>query len=155
MVMCQMTPFVITEEGDVNHFAGGKMKKTYQTEAMYFHYLEGQERELKEEKNESILVSTFRALTGSRHRTKRRQGTDFPLTPVTLESTPASHPNVEATSTEPTTSKTEQDESVLEQLDPIPVVEIMRQPSVETQLGGSYIMETQVQNDSCQFLFVV
>ena len=25
MVMCQMTPFVITKEGDIDHFAGGKM----------------------------------------------------------------------------------------------------------------------------------
>ena len=26
VVMCQMTPFVIMKEGDVNHFAGGKME---------------------------------------------------------------------------------------------------------------------------------
>ena len=63
---------------------------------------------------------------------------------------PSSHPSNEAVSMQPTPSKTEQDESMLEQLDPIPIVEVMRQPSVENQLGGSYIMEGQVQNDSCQ-----
>ena len=39
---------------------------------------------------------------------------------------------------------------MMKQVDPIPIVEVMRQPSVDNQLGGSYIMETQVQNDSCQ-----
>ena len=37
-----------------------------------------------------------------------------------------------------------------EQLVPIPIVEVMRQPSVDNQLGGSYIMEMQLQNDTCQ-----
>ena len=44
----------------------------------------------------------------------------------------------------------EQHESTPEQPDPIPVVEVIRQASVDNQLGGSYIMEMQVQNDSCQ-----
>ena len=105
---------------------------------------------MKEEKNQSILVSVFRALTGSRCRTRRRQVTGIPLTLVTSESTPASHPNVGAAMTQPTLSKMEQYESMPEQLDPISIVEVVRQPSVDNQLGVSYIMEMQVQNDSCQ-----
>ena len=121
VMMCQMTPFVITEEGNINHFAGGKMEDICQADDRYFGFLEGQIRELKEEKNQSILVSMFRALTGSRHRTKRRQVTCIPPTLVTSESTPASHLNVEDFSTQPTPGKTEQDESMLEQWDPIPL----------------------------------
>ena len=29
VVMCQMTPFVITKEGNVDYFAGGKMENIY------------------------------------------------------------------------------------------------------------------------------
>ena len=97
----------------------------------------------------------FRALTGSRCRTKRRQVTGILLSLVTSESTPASHPNIEATHMQPTQGKTEQDESVPEQLDPIPIVEVTRHPSVDNQLGGFYIMEMQVQNDSCQVSILV
>ena len=142
--------FCDNEEGDIDYFPGGKMEDIYQADDRYFDFLERQVRELNEEKNQSILVSMFRALTGSRCRTKRRQVTGIPLTPVTSESTPTSHLNIEATSMQPTPGKMEQDESTLEQLDPIPLVEVMGQPSVDNQLGGSYIMETQVQNDSCQ-----
>ena len=51
---------------------------------------------------------------------------------------------------QPTPSKTEPDESMPDQLDPKPIVEVVRKPSVDNQLGCSYIMEKQVQNDSCQ-----
>ena len=116
------------------------MENIYQADEWYFDFLEGQVRELKEEKNQSILVSVFRALTGSRCRTRRGQVTGIPLTPVTSESLPASHPNVGATTMmQLTPNETEQDKSAPEQLDPIPIEEAARQPSVDNQLGGSYI----------------
>ena len=144
-----MNPFMVTKEDDISHFAGGKMENVYQADERYFNFLEGQVRELKEERNQSILVSMFRAATGSRCRTERRYVTGILPTLVTLESTPASHPNIEAIPMQPTPSKTEQKESMPEQLDPIPIVEIMRQPSVDNQLGGFYIIKVQVQRDSC------
>ena len=49
MVMCWMTPFVITEEGDMNHFTGGKKENIYQADEQYFNFLEGQVRKLKAE----------------------------------------------------------------------------------------------------------
>ena len=110
----------------------------------------GAVKSAKGRENESILVCMFRALTGSRCRTERRQVTGIPPTPVTLESTPTSHLKIKAASTQPTSGKMELDESMPEQLDPISVVEVIRQPSVDNQLGGSCIMEMQVQNDSCQ-----
>ena len=89
--------FYGNQGGQHNHFAVGKMEDICQADDRYFDFLEGQVRELKEEKNQSILVSMFRAHTGSRCRTKRRQVTGILPTPVTSESTPASLPNVEAT----------------------------------------------------------
>ena len=111
------------------------MKDIYQADNRYFDFLKGHLRELKEEGNQNILVSMFRALTGIRHRAKRRQVTGIPLTLVTSESTPPPHPNVEAASMQPTPGKMEQDESMPEQLDPIPIVVVMKQPSVDNQQG--------------------
>ena len=50
VVMCQMTPLVITEEGDIDHFAGCKVENIYQADEQYFSFPEGQVRELKAEK---------------------------------------------------------------------------------------------------------
>ena len=66
MVMCQMTPFVITKEGNIDHFTGGKMENIYHVDERYFDFLEEQVKDLKAEKNQNILASMFRALTGSR-----------------------------------------------------------------------------------------
>ena len=51
MAMCQMTHFVITKEGNVNHFTGGKMENIYHSDERYFDFLEEQVKELKVEKN--------------------------------------------------------------------------------------------------------
>ena len=66
MMKCQMTPFVIPKEGNVDHFAGGKIENIYHAEERDLDFLEEQVKDLKAEKNQSILVSMFRALTGSR-----------------------------------------------------------------------------------------
>ena len=39
MVMCQMTLFVITTEGDISHFTGSKMENIYQADERYFNFL--------------------------------------------------------------------------------------------------------------------
>ena len=57
MVMYRKTPFVIAKEGDVNHFTGGKMENVYHADERYFDFLEDQVKELKAEKNRSILAS--------------------------------------------------------------------------------------------------
>ena len=59
MVICQMIPFVITNEDNTDHFAGGKMENIYHVDERYFDFLEDQVKELKAEKNESIIASTF------------------------------------------------------------------------------------------------
>ena len=128
------------------------MENIYQVDERYFDFPEGQVRELKAEKNQGILASVFRALTGSRCRTRRRQVTGILLTLVTSESTPVSNPEAETATTPLAPSKTEQNESAPEWLVPVPIVEVPTLPSDDNQLGGSYITEMQimqVQNDSC------
>ena len=71
---------------------------------------------------------------------------------ITSESTPVSNLGVVTMATTPGPSKAKWIESALEQLVPLPVVEVYMQPSVDNQLGGSYIMEAQVmqvENVSC------
>ena len=132
VVMCQMTPFVITEEGDIDHFTGSKIENICQADERYFHFLKGQARELEAEKYQSILASVFRALTGSRCRTRRRQVTGILPTLVASESTPASNPEVETAITPPAQSKAEQSESVPEQLVPVPIAEVPMQSMLTT-----------------------
>ena len=72
--------------------------------------------------------------------------------PVTTESTPVSNLEVVTVATPPGQSEVEWIESLLEQLVPVQVVEVHMQPSVDNQLGGSYITEAQVmqvENVSC------
>ena len=72
MVMCQSTPYMVTEEGDIDHFAGGKMENIYHADDRYSNFLEEQVKELKAEKNQSFLANMFRALRGSICRTRHR-----------------------------------------------------------------------------------
>ena len=90
VMMCQMTPFVITEEGNIDHFTGGKMENIYNVDERYFDFHEEQVKELKAEKNQSILASIFRVLMGTRCRTRRRQVTGILPMLVTSESTSVS-----------------------------------------------------------------
>ena len=144
VVMFQMTPLVITEEEDVDHFASGKMENIYHADKRYFDFLKHQVKELKAEKNQNILASMFRAFTGSRYRPRRRQVTGIPPMLVTSEPTPVSDLEVVPVATPPGLSKVEQIESAPEQLVPVPVVELHTQPSVHNQLGSSYSTEGQV-----------
>ena len=128
------------------------MENVYPTDERYFNFLEDQVKELKAEKNQSNSASMFQALTGSRHRTRRRQVTGIPPMPITSESTPVSNLEVVTVTTPPELSKTEQIELAPEKLVPVPVVEVHMQPSVNNQLEGSYTMEAQVmqvENVSC------
>ena len=46
MVLCKMTPFIITEDGDINYFVGGKMETVFQVDGKCFEFLEEQVRGL-------------------------------------------------------------------------------------------------------------
>ena len=41
VILCKMTPFIITEEGDIDYFTGGKMETIYETDNRYFDFSKG------------------------------------------------------------------------------------------------------------------
>ena len=47
VVMCQSTPYVVTEEGDIDHFAEGKIENIYHVDDRYSDFLEEQGKEPK------------------------------------------------------------------------------------------------------------
>ena len=59
VLFCRMTPFIITKEGDIDNFAGGKVDAIYQADDEYFDLFEELARELQVEKNQSIITSVF------------------------------------------------------------------------------------------------
>ena len=46
VIFCKMTPFVITEDWDINNFTGGKMEAIYQAGNQFLEFFEGQVKEL-------------------------------------------------------------------------------------------------------------
>ena len=62
------------------------MKMVYQADAWYFKFLDQQVKELHMERIQGLITSIFRALTGSRHKTRWKQVTGIPPTPVTIGS---------------------------------------------------------------------
>ena len=77
VIMCKMTPFVITEEGDIDYLAIGKMENVYQVDGQYFEFFENEVRELHAERSQGIFATVFMSLTGSRCKTRRRQVMDI------------------------------------------------------------------------------
>ena len=128
MVMCQSIPYMITEEGNIDHFIGGKVTNIYHVDD--------------------------RVLTGSRWRTRCRQFTGIPSMPITSDLTPVTDMEVIPVMTPPVPSETEQIEPT--QSVPVPLVEAQTQPDINNRLGGSSIMEpqvTQIENISCNNSF--
>ena len=64
VLLCKMTPFIITEEGDIVYFTDGKMETVYQADDKYFEFFEGQVSELQEERSQGIITSVIWALMG-------------------------------------------------------------------------------------------
>ena len=60
------------------------MDVIYQAADEDFNFFKAQVRELDAERNQSIITSIFRTITGTRHKTRRRQVTSIPPMPITL-----------------------------------------------------------------------
>ena len=86
VIMCKLTPLVITKDGDINYVGGGKMEIVYQADDEYFEFLDQQVKELHMERSQGFITSVYRALTGSRCKTRSRQVISIPPTLVTMES---------------------------------------------------------------------
>ena len=57
-----MTLFIITKDGDVDSFTGGKVDAIYQADDQYFNFFEEQVKELQVEKRQSTITSVFELL---------------------------------------------------------------------------------------------
>ena len=89
--------FIITEDGDIDQFSSEGMGVIYQAADEDFNSLEAQVRELDAQRNQSVLTSIFRSLTGTKYKTRRRQVTSIPPMLITPGATdPAVMPSVEA-----------------------------------------------------------
>ena len=140
-----MTPFVITAEGDIDNFAGGKMEVVYQVDDQHLTFLEEQAKKLNAEKNQSIITGVLCVLMGSRHKMRRRHVTGLPPMPVTVHrATPISTTDAQPTATPPVLVDT-----VPEPLMLLPITEAPVQPPIgNNQLGGLYITDMQVHHDN-------
>ena len=72
VIFCKKRNFIITDDGDIDLFAGGGMDVIYQAADKDFNFLENQVKDLNAERNQSIITSIFRTLTGTRCKTRRR-----------------------------------------------------------------------------------
>ena len=41
VMFCKMTPFIITEEGDIDNFTSGKMEAIYHVDNQFFEFFKG------------------------------------------------------------------------------------------------------------------
>ena len=55
MVMWQSTPYMVTKEGNIDHFAGGKKENIYHANDRCSDFLEEQVKELKAEKKSKLF----------------------------------------------------------------------------------------------------
>ena len=46
VLFCKMTPFIITEDGDIDKFKGGKIDAIYQADDQYFNFFKEQVKEV-------------------------------------------------------------------------------------------------------------
>ena len=100
VIMFKLTTIVITEDGNIDYIGGGKMEMVYQADDWYFEFLNQQVKELHMERSQGLITSIFRALTGSGHKTRRKQVTGILPTPVTIGShTPTTSINAPASKT--------------------------------------------------------
>ena len=100
VIMCKLTAFVIMEDSDIDYVGGGKMDMVYQANDWYFEFLNQQVKELYMERSQGFITSIFRVLTGSRHKTRRKQVTGIPPVLVTIGShTPATPIDAQASKT--------------------------------------------------------
>ena len=60
------------------------MHAVYLVDDQHFKFFEEQARELQSKNSQSIITSVFQALTGIRHKERKRQVTTIPPTPVTM-----------------------------------------------------------------------
>ena len=124
VTFCKKRAFVITKDGDINKFAGEEMDVIYQPADQDFNFFKAQVRELDAKRNQSIITSIFRTLTGTRCKNRRRQVTGIPPMPITAGATsPTIIPSMAATLGMPVTIMTPAQKALAAVLDTPAMVE--------------------------------
>ena len=59
LLFCKMTPFVITEEGDIDNFTGGKMEAVYQADDHFLRSLKGRLRSCRWRGAKALSLVSF------------------------------------------------------------------------------------------------
>ena len=152
VIFCKKRAFMITEDGDINKFAGEEMDVIYQAAYKDYNFFEAQVMELNAERNQSILTSIFKTITGMRHKTRRRQVTGIPPMLITLgAASPTIIPSEAATPGMPVTIMTPVQgaltttivldiPAMVEQELSVPETILQVHPATnESQLGASYL----------------
>ena len=139
VIMGKLTPFVITEDGDIDYIEGGKIEMVYWADDEYFKFLNQQAKELHMERSQGFTTGVFRALTGSRRKTRRKQVTRIPPTPVTIGSYTLATLSDAPTSKALTEDMT-QDKFVARWLATLEE-ETSEEPIQNNELGESYVAE--------------
>ena len=60
VIMCNLTPFVNMEYGDINYVGGSNMEMVYWADDKYFEFLNQQVKELHMERSQGFITSMFR-----------------------------------------------------------------------------------------------
>ena len=141
VIMCKLTPFVIMQDCDIDYVGGGKMEIVYWADDKYFEFLNQQVKEIHMERSQGFITNVFRALTGHKCKTRRKQVAGIPPTLVTIGL------HTPATPSDAPTSKTlaedvTQNESVARWLATLEE-EPLEKPSPNNVLGESYVAEVQ------------
>ena len=135
VIMCKQTVFDITEDDDINYVGGDKMEMVYWADDKYFEFLNQQVKEIHMVGSQGFITSMFRALTGSRCKTRRKQVTRILPTPVTIGlHTPATLSD--APTSKPLVEDVTQDGFVSRQ-----PATLEEEPSPNNELGESYVAE--------------
>ena len=113
IIFCKKRVFIITEDEDIDKIPGEEMGVIYEPSGEGFNFFKAQVRELNAERNQSILTSIFRTITGTRHKTRRRQVTGIPTMPITLGvASPTVMPSAATTMGMPVTTTTPAQEAM-------------------------------------------
>ena len=138
-----LAAFVITEDSDIDYIGGGRMEMVYQANDQYFKFLNQQVKELHMERSQGFITSTFRALTGNRCKTRRKQVSGILPSPITIGShTPATPIDV------PTSKTLSEDMTKAEFIVMLPAPvsldeKAVKESSTNKQLGESYVADVQ------------
>ena len=143
VIMCKLTTFVITEDGDIDYVGGGKMEIVYQANDQYLEFLDQKVKDLHMERSQGFITSILRALTGILCKTRRKQVTGIPSTLLTIGShTPATP--IDAPSSKTLSEDVTQAELVARLPAPVSLYEEpMEESTTSNQLGESYVVDVQ------------